>query len=44
MPPSLPVFTPALVLFRSLSLSLLSPVYTKDSQQEKTLGGKVAAV
>ncbi len=42
--PPLPVFAPARILFRLLSLSLLRPVYIKDSQQEETVAGKVPVV
>ncbi len=39
--PPLPVFAPARVSFRLLSLS---PVCTKDSPRDQTVAGKVAAV
>ncbi len=39
-----PVFAPGRVLFHLLSLSLVSTVCSKDSQQDETVAGKVAVV
>ncbi len=41
--PPLPIFALARISFILLSLSLLSSVYTKDSQRDEMVAGKVAA-
>ncbi len=42
--PPLPVSAAIRVSFRLLSLSLLRPVYTKDSRRDQIFAAKVAAV